>query len=569
MRVMAANRKTGDEPMVSDNEVPQMPTSEDEDAPSLELHVGFESDVGLVREVNQDFVDYRVPNDEEERRQKGAVFLVADGMGGHRAGEVASQEAVEWIKEEYYTELVLDVDASLVRAYEKANAFLYDMAQADPSKSGMGTTLVVAVVQGTPPQVTVANVGDSRTYLLRGKELTQITSDHSLVGGLVQTGHLTPSEAETHPQRSVITRAMGIDPFVEVDLFETELCAGDRLLLCTDGLTNELSDKQIARIARAHPPAEAAAQLVDQANAAGGRDNVSVLVVQAGPVATSSGWPLLGPVQDWLQSQAKSETGDGSSRWRWVAPLATVAVLLFLGIIGAVLLMPNQQWAGSPAAAPRLAPIQPGAEGVTGDLVSSPSGLRPPNPGVFLVGTVRHWRCEGQDCAFELDMAGTTFQVKLDREYFVDDRAGVDAQANLDARQVRVFGVQPGEGEEVDARLIDLGERWWAWWKPAWVTVYEHHDWNETVWMYTVVDENPYSVVTRKEYPGLADGTGVLVEGKWTEGGAHDNMSFAIDRAYLLQGDEYVPVSDVQVLAPLPTVTLASTGAVTSTAVDA
>jgi serine/threonine protein phosphatase PrpC len=568
MRVVTANRKTGEEPMVSDNEGPQMPASEDEDAPSLELHVGFESDVGSVREVNQDFVDCRVPDDEEERRQRGAVFLVADGMGGHRAGEVASREAVEWVKEEYYTDLALDVDASLVRAYEKANAFLYDMAQADPSKLDMGTTLVAAVFQGTPPQVTIANVGDSRAYLLRGKELTQITSDHSLVEGLVQTGHLTPSEAEIHPQRSVITRAMGIDPSVEVDLFEVEICAGDRLLLCTDGLTNELSDKQIARIARSYPPAEAAAQLVDQANAAGGRDNVSVLVVQAGPVATSSRRPFLGPVQDWLRGQAKSETGDGSGRRRWVALLATVAVLLFLGIIGAVLLMPNRQWASGPAAAPHLAPIQPGAEGVTGDLVSSPSGLWPPNPGVFLVGTVRHWRCEGQDCAFELDMAGTTFRAKLDREYFVDGRAGVDAQTGLETRQVRIFGVQPVEGEQVDARLIDLGERWWALWEPAWVTVYEHHDWSETVWVYTVLDRNPYGVVGSDVHPGLARGTGALVRGRWLEGGPRDNMAFAIDRAYLLQGDEYVPVSDVQVLAPLSTVTLNPTGAVTSTAVD-
>jgi serine/threonine protein phosphatase PrpC len=560
---MTVNRRMREEPMASDNGVPPVPTPGDDDTPFLELHAGFESDVGPTREVNQDFVDYRVPDDEEERGQKGAVFLVADGMGGHRAGEVASQEAVEWVKEEYYTDLALDVSASLVRAYEKANAFLYHMAQADPSKSGMGTTLVVAVVQGTPPQVTIANVGDSRAYLLRGKELTQITSDHSLVEGLVQTGHLTPSEAETHPQRSVITRAMGIDPSVEVDLFEAEICAGDRLLLCTDGLTNELSDKQIARIARSHPPAEAAAQLVDQANAAGGRDNVSVLVVQAGPLATSSRRPLLGPVQDWLRNQAKSETGDGSRRRRWVALLATVAVLVFLGIIGAVLLMPNVQWASSPAAAPHLAPIQLGAEGVTGDLVSSSSGLWPPNPGVFLAGTVRHWQCEGQDCAFELDMAGTTFQVKLDREYFVDSRPGLEAQTGLDAREVRVFGVQPGEGKEVDARLIDLGERWWVLWEPAWVTVYEDHGWNETVWVYTALDRNPYSIVGSYVHPGLARGTGVLVQGMWLEGGPRDNMAFATDRAYLLQGDEYVPV-----LAPLPTVTLAPTGAVTSTAVD-
>jgi serine/threonine protein phosphatase PrpC len=565
---MPENRRMGEEPMASDSEVPPVPTHGDDDALPLELHVGFESDVGATREVNQDFVDYRLPDDEEELRQKGAVFLVADGMGGHSAGEVASQEAVEWVKEEYYTDLALDVDASLVRAYEKANAFLYDMAQADPSKSGMGTTLVAAVVHGAPSQVTVANVGDSRAYLLRGKELTQITSDHSLVEGLVQTGHLTPSEAETHPQRSVITRAMGIDPSVEVDLFEAEICTGDRLLLCTDGLTNELTDKQIARIARRRPPAEAASQLVGQANAAGGRDNVSVLVVQAGPMATWSLRPLLGPAQDWLQNRARSDTGDGSDRRRWVALSAAVAILLFLGIIGAILLVPNQQWASSPAAAPQLAPVQPGAEDVARDLVPSPSGLWPPEPGVFLVGTVHNWRCEGQYCAFELDMAGTKFQVMLDQEYFVDSGAGRDAQTGLDARQVRVFGVQPGEGEDVHARLIDLGERWWVLWEPAWVTVYEDYSWNEAVWVYTVLDRNPYSVVGPDVHPGLARGTGVLVQGTWLEGGARDNMAFAIDRAYLLQGEEYVPVSDMQVVAPLPTVTLAPTAAVTSTAAD-
>jgi hypothetical protein len=195
-------------------------------------------------------------------------------------------------------------------------------------------------------------------------------------------------------------------------------------------------------------------------------------------------------------------------------------------------------------------------------LVSLPSGQWPPFPGVFLVGTVHNWQCQGQDCAFELDAAGTTFQVKLDRTYFVESRAG------MDGRQVRVFGIQLAEGEEVDARLIDLGERWWVLWQPAWVTVYEDHDWNETVWVYTVLDRNPYSIVGLDLRPGLARGTGVLVQGRWLEGGPRDNMAFAIDRAYILQGDEYVPVSDVQGLAPLPTVTLAPTGAVTSTAVD-
>jgi hypothetical protein len=191
-------------------------------------------------------------------------------------------------------------------------------------------------------------------------------------------------------------------------------------------------------------------------------------------------------------------------------------------------------------------------------LVSLPSGLWPPFPGVFLVGAVRNWQCEGQDCAFELDVAGTTFQVKLDRKYFVDSRAG------MDARQVRVFGIQLAEGEEVDARLIDLGERWWIFWEPAWVTVYEHHDWDETVWVYTSLDRNPYGVVGSESFAGLVRGTRVLLQGRWLEGGPRDNMAFDSEGAYLLQGDEYVAVSDLEVMAPSATVTLAPTAAATS-----
>jgi hypothetical protein len=165
-------------------------------------------------------------------------------------------------------------------------------------------------------------------------------------------------------------------------------------------------------------------------------------------------------------------------------------------------------------------------------------------------------------------MAGTTFEVGLDLGYFVDSQAVLDAQRGLDGRQVRVFGVQPDEGEPVNARLIDLGERWWVFWQPAWATVYEDHDWDEAVWLYTVIDRNPYSVVGSGSHPTVARGTRVLVEGTWLEGAPGDNMAFATESAYLLQGDEYVPVGDLRVLAPLPTVTLAPTVGVTSTKGD-
>ena len=174
------------------------------------------------------------------------------------------------------------------------------------------------------------------------------------------------------------------------------------------------------------------------------------------------------------------------------------------------------------------------------------------------MGQVRQWGCEGQDCTFELNAGGKTYQVNIDRERFAGN------QTSLDGRQVRVFGHQAERDAEVDARLIDLGERWWIWWRPAWVTAYQDHDWNETDWVYTVLDNNPYGFVEAGDLPGLNPGTPILVQGRWLEGGPQDNMAFALERAYCLEGNEYVLVADDLIPAPPPTVTLAPTGTVTN-----
>ncbi|HTJ74538.1 MAG TPA: Stp1/IreP family PP2C-type Ser/Thr phosphatase [Acidimicrobiales bacterium] len=233
------------------------------------LEAGAATDVGRVRQMNED----RYLADER-------IFAVADGVGGHQAGEVASQTSVETLlrafnEGEHTTE-------GLVHAVEEANAAVWQLAQGSREKRGMGTTLTaLALVQEAgEEQLALANVGDSRAYILQQGELTQLTEDHSLVEEMVREGKLTAAEAQVHPQKSIITRALGMEPVVDVDSWEIIPFRGDRILLCSDGLTNELSDERIASTLRQLAnPQEAARELVRLARAAGGSDNITVVVV--------------------------------------------------------------------------------------------------------------------------------------------------------------------------------------------------------------------------------------------------------------------------------------------------
>ena len=267
----------------------RMDSQETVPAQDIDLVAVKLTDTGRVRPHNEDYVDFYRPTDPQERARKGAVYLVADGMGGHQAGEVASQGAVELAIQRYYADPSPDVGKSLVRAVQAANQQIHAQAQADPSKAGMGTTLVAAVVLGR--RVYVANVGDSRAYLINKTKMTQITEDHSWVEEQVRAGLLTREQAKRHPQRNLVTRALGSKPAVEVDLFQGEISQGDALLLCSDGLTGRVEDREIAAIIRDHPPQEAAQLLVAAANERGGSDNITVLIVStetgaAPPAAT-------------------------------------------------------------------------------------------------------------------------------------------------------------------------------------------------------------------------------------------------------------------------------------------
>ena len=233
---------------------------------SLRLRAGAATDVGNIRDNNQD--DLLIVDD--------AIYVVADGMGGHVAGEVASREAVEALRDAYAAPGTVDDVRQAVRL---ANGAVWKRGTDDPSYRGMGTT-VTAVAVVDDDHLAIANVGDSRSYLLRDGELLQLTEDHSFVQEAVRSGQLTRSQAESHPRRSQLTRALGVGDDVEVDVDVLEPRTGDRLLLCSDGLWDEVGDEVISMVLGNHrDPDEAASKLVLWAKEAGGRDNITVIVL--------------------------------------------------------------------------------------------------------------------------------------------------------------------------------------------------------------------------------------------------------------------------------------------------
>ena len=238
----------------------------------ISLRWGSATDVGMVRESNQDSMLTAEP-----------LFAVADGMGGHQGGEVASATALEILE----TTFKAGEDGSeddFREAVRRANAKVWDKAQLTEELRGMGTTLtgIARVVDAESEQerLLLVNVGDSRGYLFRDGELQQLTEDHSLVQEMVRSGQISAEEAEHHPRSNIVTRAMGVEPTVEADYQYLEVRGGDRVLLCSDGLVREVSDDQVASVLRRLAnPDDAAKELVAQAKAHGGHDNITVVIV--------------------------------------------------------------------------------------------------------------------------------------------------------------------------------------------------------------------------------------------------------------------------------------------------
>ncbi|HET7574768.1 MAG TPA: Stp1/IreP family PP2C-type Ser/Thr phosphatase [Solirubrobacterales bacterium] len=248
----------------------------------------FRTDTGRQRNANEDSLFTRAP-----------VFVVADGMGGAQAGEVASKAAAESFDRELPAAAPERV---LEETIEGANRTIHELARKDPGLAGMGTTITAAIVDPDAEEVAIGHVGDSRAYRFRAGKFERLTRDHSLVEEMRRKGQLTEAQAEDHPQRSIITRALGPEPEVQVDLQTVPAQAGDVFLICSDGLTTMLDDERIARVlTRSTSLDNALRAMIDEANRAGGRDNITVVAFRLGDPAeapATEGATLIGPAAE-------------------------------------------------------------------------------------------------------------------------------------------------------------------------------------------------------------------------------------------------------------------------------
>jgi PPM family protein phosphatase len=291
----------------------------------MRIEVGVATDIGKVREGNEDSFLVQPP-----------LFAVADGMGGHRGGEVASQLALEVIET-----LAARGKGSLADQVREANRRVFDRSLKDRNVTGMGTTLTAALIG--PGTATLAHVGDSRAYLLRAGALRRLTEDHTLVARMIKTGEITAAEAEVHPHRNVLTRALGTEPDVGVDEQDVPLMDGDTVVLCSDGLTGMVNEPQIQAILEANDsPQVAADRLIKAANGAGGIDNITVLVLRISDEA--AGGDLTGVGQSSSSSQVSAPVRRLFGRALVWIPIALV--LLAAGVFSARAYVDRQWYVG-------------------------------------------------------------------------------------------------------------------------------------------------------------------------------------------------------------------------------
>lgn len=241
------------------------------------LKFAGKTDMGQVRENNEDKFDLYEPEKPSILAARGSLFGVADGIGGALAGQIASEMVLKYLIAGYYDHPSSDIETALFDAISGVNDRIHSLAQMIPERNGMGSTVTAAVF--VQDRVMVAHVGDSRAYLIRDEAAFQITQDHSWVEEQVRAGTMSRQEAEMSPFRNVITRSVGAATTVQPEFYIEQCRPGDVWVLCSDGLTSHVDDLEIARVARRHAPSEAARQFIELANARGGRDNVTVVVV--------------------------------------------------------------------------------------------------------------------------------------------------------------------------------------------------------------------------------------------------------------------------------------------------
>ncbi|MFT9494275.1 Stp1/IreP family PP2C-type Ser/Thr phosphatase [Anaerosolibacter sp.] len=241
------------------------------------MDIGAISHTGLIRDINQD--SYFVSED------KMNLFIVADGMGGHKAGEVASSIAIDSVKkyiEEHISQKNGEYDEAVSRIIEEAivdaNTKIFNKSMEEEKYQGMGTTLTMAFIQS---KLFIGHIGDSRAYLIRNNEIKQITQDHSLVAELLRNGTITEKEAKTHPQKNIITRALGTEENIQIDIYTIELLAEDIIVLCSDGLSNLVEQMEIKEcLTNSNSMQSGCEHLVDLANERGGYDNITIIGIK-------------------------------------------------------------------------------------------------------------------------------------------------------------------------------------------------------------------------------------------------------------------------------------------------
>jgi protein phosphatase len=254
---------------------------------STTLSASIQTDAGCVRKANEDSGRYVRPNDAETQSRKGTLTIVADGMGGHSSGEVASRMAVELISRNYYSDNERDAPGALRKSVEKANAEIFITSMTNRKFFGMGTTIIALVL--LEGRAFAAHVGDSRLYRLRERKLELLTIDHSQVMEMVKQGIISLEEARNHDDKNVILRAVGTQPVVEVEMSDVfAVKPNDQFLLCSDGLCDMLEDEEIRRIwLDAKDVAAACEQMIEEAKRRGGNDNITVGIVRVAPESES------------------------------------------------------------------------------------------------------------------------------------------------------------------------------------------------------------------------------------------------------------------------------------------
>jgi len=289
----------------------------------MTIAVKAATDLGLKRSQNEDSHGFWIPEDEARRARRGVLLVVADGMGGSRAGEVASRLAVETVLGVYRSAEDEDVPVVLRRAVEEANRVVHGESVARPDLHGMGTTCTAVVVRGH--EAWLAHVGDSRAYLLRQGAIEQLTRDHSLVAQLVRENQLTREEARTDPRRNVVTRSVGVAPEVEVDVeaFPQALRPGDTLLLCSDGLHGLVNDEELAETGSGPDLERSCRELIALARERGGPDNITVLLAR-----------LEEPKRRAANRTGTQARAPSSQRTLLLLILALVVLLVILATIG-------------------------------------------------------------------------------------------------------------------------------------------------------------------------------------------------------------------------------------------